>query len=219
MINDNRNFHLHSIEKDHLRYVAKLHEKAFDDSALTKLGIEPIRRYYEWQLTGPHDCYAVGIFDCDNSLSGYCFSGVFHGSLSGFLTKNKKYLFLWILTHPWLVKNPLVTDRIRLALNIGNKKRVSIPPTSTNSRNSFGILSIAVDPEKQGMGIGQLIMDAVEKEALKKGFTQMHLTVHTTNIGAISFYERCGWIKSGQESGNWNGYMTKPLHSNSKESQ
>jgi hypothetical protein len=34
--------------------VAKLHLDAFTDRALTKLGQEAVRRYYEWQMAGPH---------------------------------------------------------------------------------------------------------------------------------------------------------------------
>ncbi len=191
--------------------VAALHQRAFADSALSKLGSEPLRRYYEWQLTGPHDCYAIGIFDNANSLLGFCFSGVFHGSLSGFLNKNRNFLVFWMFAHPWLINNQIVMDRIKIALNIFRKKPSKKQPIKQEQTRSFGVLSIAVDPERQGLGIGKIIMESVEMEALMKGFTQMNLTVHPSNHGAIAFYENLGWIKVNNESDNWTGSMIKPL--------
>lgn len=81
---------------------------------------------------------------------------------------------------------------------------------------SFGVLSIAVDPERRGLGIGRSIMNLGEKEARAKGFLQLNLTVHLNNSEAISFYEHCGWKKLLDNSGNWTGSMIKPLspHSN-----
>jgi len=199
------------LELKDLQSVAKLHRKAFKDSALTKLGLEPIRRYYEWQLTGPHDCYAIGAFDEKDELLGFCFSGVFRGALSGFLNKNRKFLVTWILTHPWLILNPLVTIRIKIALRIQKKVTTPSKPKIGEDKKSFGVLSIAVDPERQGLGIGRLLMDAVEAEAKKRGFQQLHLTVHPTNIQAVTFYERCGWNKVFTEHEVWKGSMRKSL--------
>jgi ribosomal protein S18 acetylase RimI-like enzyme len=57
-------------------------------------------------------------------------------------------------------------------------------------------------------------MQSVEKAALEKGFLQMRLTVHPTNINAVAFYERCGWLKTKDESGIWTGSMIKPIFKN-----
>lgn len=192
-----------------LQEVAELHRRAFKDSALTKLGFEPVRRYYEWQLIGPHDCYAVGAFDEDRSMVGFCFAGVFRGSLSGFIEKNKKFLIVWLLTHPWLFFNSLVIDRLKIVIKLKQKKGKEIKDPKPYIR-SFGILSIAIDPEKQGLGIGKLIMQAVEKECRERGYRQMNLTVHPTNSTAIAFYENCEWKKLTAE-GEWGGSMYKEI--------
>lgn len=76
------------LEFGNLIDVAKVHKRAFPESALSKLGLEATRRYYEWQLLGPHDTYAIGVFEND-LLLGFCFGGVFRGALNGFLNKNK----------------------------------------------------------------------------------------------------------------------------------
>jgi ribosomal protein S18 acetylase RimI-like enzyme len=202
---------LRLIKNKDLEQVAKLHEKAFSDSALSKLGLEPIRRYYEWQLNGPHDCYAVGAFDENQLLIGFCFSGVFRGSLSGFLAKNKKFLIKWLIVHPWLVQNPIVMDRIKRSLRLTTKKYAPPDLSLKNIEESFGVLSIAVNPDTQGSGIGKMIMQAVESEARRSGFASMNLTVHPTNITAVAFYEGCGWKKIIKSSGQWSGSMSKRI--------
>lgn len=194
-----------------LPQVAEVHIKAFEESALTKLGKEPIRRYYEWQLIGPHECHAVGAFDEQGSLVGFCFAGVFHGSLSGFLTRNQRFLTWWVLSHPWKITNPLIIDRLKNALRILKHKPTTTHPPSTQPKQSYGILSTAVDPEQQGMGIGRIIMEDVERDAIEKGFAELGLTVHPTNIKAVSFYEGCGWQRVITDAQEWSGRMVKPL--------
>jgi ribosomal protein S18 acetylase RimI-like enzyme len=75
---------------------------------------------------------------------------------------------------------------------------------------SFGILSIAVDPRRQGIGAGKSLIAYCEASAFQRGFEQMHLTVEPENRQAIAFYERLGWEKA-LESGVWKGRMIKRL--------
>jgi ribosomal protein S18 acetylase RimI-like enzyme len=202
---------LRQLTSDDLRATAILHQKAFGDSALSKLGLEPIRRYYAWQFTGPHSCYAVGAYDEHGALVGFCFAGIFRGSLTGFLAANKRFLIRWVLTHPWLIVSPLVIDRIRMAFRLFAGKRAPVPISYISKYPHFGILSIATDPEKQGLGIGKLIMNDVEREALARGYTRMQLTVHPTNLQAVGFYERCGWERVNDDVGEWQGRMIKVI--------
>lgn len=62
--------------------VTRIHIAAFRTSALTPLGAGAVRRYYVWQLTGPHDVVALGAW-LDGELRGYCFGGVFRGAARG----------------------------------------------------------------------------------------------------------------------------------------
>lgn len=203
--------YLRQLNPDDLTPTAVLHQKAFRDSALSKLGLEPIRRYYAWQFIGPHTCYAVGAYDEQDNLVGFCFGGIFRGSLTGFLAANKRFLIQWVLTHPWLIISPLVIDRINMAFRLFAGKRAPMPTTYLSKFPHFGILSIATDPEKQGLGIGKLIMNDVEREALARGFTRMQLTVHPTNTQAVAFYERCGWEHVNDDAGVWQGRMIKVI--------
>ena len=181
---------------------------AFPKSALTLLGAEAVRRYYTWQLLGPHDVTPSGAFIGSN-LVGFSFSGVFRGATSGFLKRNRAYLIMRVLSHPWLITNPLIRERLRLGARIlGRTKRDGKP--AGEQRRSFGILSIAVDPSVQGSGVGQMLMRNAETAARTLGFNQMHLTVNPDNDQAVRFYEKLNWNKFQTVDG-WTGSMRKAV--------
>jgi len=199
------------VTEENLKGVSLIHQRAFPGSALTKLGIDTIRRYYHWQLTGPHDCYSIIAENGQNRI-GFCFGGVFRGALGGFLKKNRSFLFWRVLTHPWLLFNEIFRERITIALRslriFPQGKQTSFLP-QTRKVKSYGILSIAVDPQTQARGVGRVLMLAAETDAKEKGFDQMHLTVSPKNLQAINFYFGLGWVKKGDP---WAGSMIKDLN-------
>lgn len=190
--------------------VSDIHVAAFPCSALTQLGKESVRRYYEWQLLGPHDAVNLGAW-LDGRLAGFCFGGIFNGALGGFLLKNRAYLAWRVLTHPWLLGNEMVRGRIALAGRVFQRQpKVTYPTQSaTPAQRLFGILSIAVDPEIQGKHIGQALMQAEESAARERGFMGMNLSVAVDNTQAIGFYKKHGWVKILDPQGNWQGRMEK----------
>lgn len=197
--------------------VAQIHVLAFPESALTKLGKEAVRRYYEWQLIGPHDALNIGVFMQEEML-GFCVGGVFRGALGGFLEKNRSFLIRRVVTHPWLLLNPLFRERAQFALSrlvkrfrperAPSPEKLAIPKPA--SARSFGILSIAVAPQHRGTGAAQLLMEYSERVALERGFTRMGLTVHPSNGRAVRFYEKMGWQRD-LENGAWDGHMSKSI--------
>jgi ribosomal protein S18 acetylase RimI-like enzyme len=200
------------IEKD-LDSVVNIHLNAFTDRALAGLGREAVRRYYEWQLQGPHDAIALGICQGEK-FAGFCFAGVFHGSLSGFLQKNKWFLTWRVITHPWLIVAPFFRERISLAWNVMRRHpNLVISQQVTQSTKSFGILAIAVDPQIQSAGLGKRLMAETEKIAIERGFSRLHLTVDINNTQAIVFYQNLGWQKLLPSDGKWHGSMIKQLES------
>jgi ribosomal protein S18 acetylase RimI-like enzyme len=209
---DKPKVHLDNLSKKDLPAVAQIHLAAFPESGLTMLGLEAVRRYYEWQLTGPHDVTALGAF-VDGELAGFCFCGIFRGATSGFLSHNKSYLTWRVLTHPWLFANPIIRDRINISTHLlsgfsRTKKKETKKPQ--DRMKPFGILSIAVHPNRQGLGIGKLLMLESETIARRQNFREMDLTVHPENHQAVGFYESLAWKKCEQE-GVWKGFMKKTL--------
>jgi len=194
--------------------IVEVHKKAFPDSAITRLGTESVRRYYDWLVNGPHpEAFRVGLF-VKNELLGFCFGGRFNGATSGFLQKNRSFLAWRVSTHPWLLFNPIFRERITLGFTILHRLRrtqqASIITWSELAKPSFGVLALATHPERQRQGIGKQLMSATEERAREKGFRQMHLTVHPDNQQAVRFYERLGWHKT-EEPGDWRGQMVKEL--------
>lgn len=199
---------LQPLTLNYLSDVARVHVAAFPSSALTKLGNEAVQRYYHWQLTGPHDVYAIAGF-ANEALVGFCIGGIFRGALSGYVRKNRRFLMLRVLLRPWLLSNPIFRERISLALKLGKRKKKP-GPISNVSVQSFGILAIAVHPQYQGHGVGRLLMQDAELHARREGFTRMHLTVEPSNSNAIRFYLGLGWEKVEKENA-WTGQMQKWL--------
>ncbi|NOT49401.1 MAG: GNAT family N-acetyltransferase [Acidobacteria bacterium] len=203
---------LRTLDKNDLPQVARVHIDAFPDSALTKLGPTVVEQYYLWQLTGPHKkVRATGAFVADE-CSGFSFSGIFNGSTSGFLHKNRLLLIRRVLKHPNLFVNSSFLKRlgegVRLLARVSRKKPGSKLPE--RAKLKYGILSIAVSPHFQQLGIGQLLMHDAEKEALKYGYREICLTVHPANTKAVRFYERQNW-QQFRTNELWNGAMTKIL--------
>lgn len=188
-------------------HVASLHDAAFPRSALTRLGTEAVRRYYQWLLEGPHQATTLAAIDKDE-LVGFVFGGVFNGAMTGFLQRNRGFLLARVLTHPWLLTTPLFRERIALAGRLLSRRRVS---SVAPARRAFGILAIAVHPAAQRSGVGKLLMTRSEELARSRGFDRMQLTVAKANQQAVAFYLGRGWDKVRDGSGLWTGAMSKKL--------
>jgi ribosomal protein S18 acetylase RimI-like enzyme len=199
--------------------IANVHCSAFPDRVLTKLGIEAVRRFYEWLLVGPHDVIPVGAFLGD-TLVGFCFGGVFRGAWGGFLAMHRLFLVCRVLTRPWLVLNPIFRAEMRISIrvlfrNSPQKRRITTLGQDSSkglASKPFSILSIAVLPQYQNMGIGKMLMNHSELVARQRGFRKMRLTVHPEDQAAIGFYQSLGWEKV-QQGGNRQGSMEKSLES------
>ena len=194
--------------------VARVHVAAFPDSALSQLGLEVVRRYYEWQLTAPrNDSLLLGVI-VDGELGGFCVGGVFRGKMSGYLRQHRTFLIWQLARRPWLLARGNFRDRIVAGLRIVKvlpSPKASVPLYQDSDPNSFGILSIAVDPRRQGLGLGRLLMDEAERLARQRGFGRMNLSVKVSNDRAIRFYEGLHWQRRIGADAIWNGEMIKWL--------
>jgi ribosomal protein S18 acetylase RimI-like enzyme len=184
--------------------VARTHIDAFKDSALTKLGSEAVRLYYQWQLEGPHQVVPIAATYGDQ-LAGFGFGGVFKGAMSGYLRKNRSFLIRCAVRHPSVLIGRSSLTRVRSAF-----KRSPSGPANAENPPSFGVLAVATHPDYQKQGVGTKIMKALESEASERGFVRMHLSVLPANLDAVRFYEGLGWYRvlTNEE---WRGSMEKVI--------
>jgi ribosomal-protein-alanine acetyltransferase len=63
------------------------------------------------------------------------------------------------------------------------------------------LYSIAVTPEARGIGLGEMLLAAVEKLARQRGSAAMRLEVRTDNAAAQRLYERRGYRRFGVRRG------------------
>ncbi len=206
-----RDCRFRELRGDDLQAVARVHMAAFPSSALTRLGLDAVSRYYRWQLEGPHESVRLAAV-IDSTLAGFCIAGRFQGALSGFLARNWYRLTLALLLKPWLLVDPSVRQKVAQALrSLGiltrdPRPREEMPPAGKD----FGILVVAVDPRFRRRGVGRRLMDVVEHVARGRGYARMHLSVDSGNAEAVHFYEALGWEKSVAD-GVWTGHMYKAL--------
>jgi ribosomal protein S18 acetylase RimI-like enzyme len=215
-------FLIRNVEKKDLNEIARIHIASFQDRALSRLGYGAVKRYYSWLFSGFSESNPICVETQDGSLAGFCFSGNFRGSFSGFLRHHKWYLATALLLRPWLIFSPLIRDQANIAIKILKKifrsrnlmDNNNIPCSKVNQQvitpSSLGVLSIAVSPAYQRRGIGELLMCEVEKYAFSSGYSSLHLSVHPENLPAVKFYEKLGWERSSP-IGDWDGKMHKTI--------
>jgi GNAT superfamily N-acetyltransferase len=75
------------------------------------------------------------------------------------------------------------------------------------------IENVAVDPDRQGEGLGRTLLDFGEQEARRRGLREMRLFTHELMTENIVMYARLGWDEYARrpEDGFSLVYFRKPL--------
>ncbi len=205
---------IRNIEIPDLSQVAKIHMDAFPESILTVFGNKVIRKYYEWQMAKPNECYPTGVF-LQHQLVGFSFAGVFLDSEIGFLRKNWLLIIETIFSNPVILVNPVLWKKTQNAFQELSRERKYLKQRNMSNSSQyvkkFGILSTAVKPAYQGSGIGKLITENIEIIASGLGFGTIRMSVHPANSKSILLHEKLGYQKIFFENGKWNGVMEKQL--------
>jgi GNAT superfamily N-acetyltransferase len=82
-------------------------------------------------------------------------------------------------------------------------------------QNADGFLldNIAVAPNQQGKGLGRVLLDFAEEEAMRRGWREIRLYTHVLMTENIALYYRIGYVETARvtEKGFDRVYMTKRL--------
>jgi len=72
------------------------------------------------------------------------------------------------------------------------------PPTELPASSHVQhVTGLAVDPELQGRGLGEALLEAAAAEAVRRGARRLTLRVLAPNAPARRLYERCGFVVEG----------------------
>ncbi len=78
--------------------------------------------------------------------------------------------------------------------------------------------NVAVDPDRQGRGIGRALIDLAEREARRRGHEALDLYTHERMVENIALYDRLGYRETGRrtENGYARVYMRKAFTPSSR---
>lgn len=209
---------LNAIPIDQLEAVVRIHLDAFKESFLSKVGSLAVRKYYQWLMTPPNECFAMGVFDGDELL-GFCYAGVFRNAEVHFIKENMLFLLGQIIKKPSLWFSRALWKRVCSSLAafinyLKPKSEEKLRQLSAARKARYGILSIAVSSAHQGLGIGRMLEQEAEQKARINGYPRMVLSVNPENQKAVSFYQKNGWREIyPSKSQKWEGFMEKILAS------
>ena len=180
-------------EKD-IPDIVAIHINAFPDFFLTTLGEGFLKLYYRSVLKSSDGILLIG--KTEGETTGFCAgtmlssgfnSRLIKSNLIGYACQGIKLLF----THPVRIWH-LFKNMTKENADVGDKGEYA------------ELLSIGVDPEKQGGGVGKKMLIALEEEVTHRGGTKLSLTTdYESNEQAIGFYHSLGYK-------DWYDFVTYP---------
>tara|TARA_B100000029_G_scaffold485837_1_gene539548 strand:+ start:593 stop:1243 length:651 start_codon:yes stop_codon:yes gene_type:complete len=175
--------------------LSKLHIKTFANSLGTSIGTRYAREFFKWFIDNDS---TIAIACCKSErIIGYAIGAP--DGYSGELTKSTlPHILLGIASHPKSLLHPNfsieMTVRFKnLLRGIFTTKNSRSPINIQTDKTPFVLVGIGIDPEFRRRHIGITLLENFENEVWRKLFTKIRLTVHESNIKAISFYEKADW--------------------------
>ncbi len=180
-------------EKD-VPEIVSIHVKAFPNFFLTSLGEGFLQLYYKSVLNSSDGVLLIG--KTENESVGFC-AGTMHSAgfnarliksnFLGYVSQGARLLFTQPLSILHLIKNMTKENA-----DLGDKGEYA------------ELLSIGVDPARQGGGVGKKMLTALEEEVIKRGGSVLSLTTdYEDNEKTVGFYQSLGYNE-------WYDFLTYP---------
>lgn len=178
---------------DDLMTIVDLHLKAFKDHINARLGRRYLRTFLSWFIKR-EDCIALVAVNKDGLPVGYIVGGYW-----GYQRRLNKDLFLRgvfsLLANPRALCHPKIFRALfsRLKILVGLTKHIETNQQQLKGR-IISVVGVAIDLDWQRNGVGTLLLDAFEAQAIKMHFDILRLSVYQSNKPARFFYEKNGWV-------------------------
>ncbi len=184
---------------DELPSAARLHCEAFPGTLLSMSGYATVQLFLRHFIQSRQGIILSA--KCDGKLAGYVCGAI---DRSGFL---KSMVFANCLRFvPLLVwsviRNPKLIGMIFVRLKSVMRSEEKTKQTwGLSELPSANLMSIAVDSNYRGGGIGGRLNLAFLREIQERGYTQAMLGVRKDNLAALRSYEKVGWKIVQQNEG------------------
>ena len=86
-----------------------------------------------------------------------------------------------------------------LLLAMASGQTVAVLRFDREDDKSLAVISINVDPQARGSGIGTATLHAATVEASRLGFSKIIALIRPDNLASLRAFERVGYLKVGQE--------------------
>ena len=174
--------------------IVKIHDGAFPDFFLTSLGDRFLKLYYKSVMNSPEGILLICQFD--NDIIGFCAGTLLSSGFNARLIKKN------LLSYIGQGIRLLFTRPIRIWHLYKNLSKEN-PDVGDNGEYAE-LLSIGVDPNRQGGGVGKKMLIALEEEVKERGGCKLSLTTdYEYNEKAIGFYHSLGYNE-------WYDFVTFP---------
>ena len=80
----------------------------------------------------------------------------------------------------------------------GRERLVGMAVARTRSRKAAVLTQMYIRPDARGSDVARRLVDAVAAWARGEGFATLELGVHVDNERAARFYEKCGFVRTGE---------------------
>lgn len=169
---------LEPMRPEHLRAVAGVHQAAFPDTTLTRLGDAFLRLYYGSLLADARGLALVALGG--GGVCGFAAGMLGPRSFYRELWRQHALAFLWAAV-PGLLRHPGLASRL-----VAAPRFAGLHPVGARDAT---LASIAVTPAVAGRGVGRGLFEAFRRLATERGGEALHWGAKASEAVAVAFYE------------------------------
>jgi ribosomal protein S18 acetylase RimI-like enzyme len=175
---------IHRMQQSHLATVAAVHRDAFPSFFTTSLGPSFLKTFYSSFLTHDSAIALVGYEGAE--VGGFVVGTVDHQQFHKYMRSNRT-VALAAATLRAAVRRPRIVPRLL--------RHYRTPQTQIPDVTGATLISIAVRPQLQTKGLGQLLLAEFARQVATRGFRNFRLTTDCQHNHRVNrFYLKAGLV-------------------------